>query len=220
MLIFLKNQIIIFLLVVFFSTSIALANETSDVIFLKNGTKVTGKIIKYDVEKEVVIKTESGTELQYKMSDVEKIDFKSESFYQYKKTSAELGVTLGTPAVLNLVLGKHFDNLMVKASGFYLGSDAKGIQFEIGYKLAEFARTYHAINIAGGFSEMRTTSSTLNDTDNELCPSKLYKWNYIGIVYNLNTNGFYLQSGLSIGEGDYISPQFMFQIGYVYQFRD
>ncbi len=214
MLFSLKNQIIMFLLVVFFSTCIALSNETSDVIFLKNGTKVTGKIIKFDVDKEVVIKTESGAELQYKMSDVDKIDFKSESFYQYKKTSAELGVTLGTPAGLNVVGAKHFDNLMVKASGFYLGKNAKGIQFEIGYKLAEFARTYHAINIVAGVAELRESNA-------KYINNYIYKsWQYLGVVYNLNTNGFYLQTGLSHSYGDFPSPQFLLQIGYVYQFRD
>ncbi len=201
-------------LLLFFVANIALSNETSDIIYLKNGTKVIGKIIKFDVDKEVIIKTESGSELQYKMSDVDKIDFKSESFYQYKKTSAELGVTIGTPASLNLVAGKHFENTMIKASGFYLGDISKGIQLELGYKLAEFARTYHAINIVAGVAELRESNA-------KYINNYIYKsWQYIGVVYNLNTNGFYLQTGLSHSYGDFSSPQLLLQIGYVYQFRD
>ena len=149
------------------------------------------------------------------MSDVDKIDFKSKSFYQYKKTSAELGVTLGTPAGLNVVGAKHFDNLMVKASGFYLGYPVKGIQLELGYKFSEYDRTYNAFNIVAGIAEYGE-----KERINFHWSIYNYKsWKYIGIVYNLNTNGFYLQSGLSIGEGDFTNPQLLLQVGYVYQFR-
>lgn len=212
-----KNWITLLMLLLFVSTNNALGSQDSDVVYLKNGSKIVGQIIKFEIDKEVVIKIESGTEFSYKMSDVDKIDFKSESFYQYKNTSSEFGVTFGTPAALNLVIAKHFDKLMLKASGFYLGNVAKGLQIEFGYKLSEFARTYHAISLVGGLSELRAKQVSIFGGGESYVQQN---WNYVGIAYNLNTNGFYLQTGLSVGEGDFDNPQFMLQIGYVYQYRN
>lgn len=210
-----KNWVALVLLLLFVSTNKVLCDQNSDIIYLKNGSKIVGQIVKFQIDKEVTIKTETGTELSYKMSDVEKIDFKSESFYQYKNTSSEFGITFGTPSGLNLVVATHIGKIMIKGSGLYLGDIAKGLQFEIGYKLSEFARTYHAINLVGGYSSLQSKEQTIFG---EQTVQK--KWTYVGIVYNLNTNGFYLQPGLSIGTGDFTNPQFMFQIGYVYQFRN
>ena len=45
-------------------------------------------------------------------------------------------------------------------------------------------------------------------------------WTYIGAIYELNFHGFFIQPGLSIGDGDFSSPQLLFQIGYVYRFNN
>ncbi len=198
-------------LFLFFVANIALSNETEDIIYLNNGTKVTGKIIKYDLNNGVVIKTEKGTEFEYKMAEIEKIEFKSKTNNQYRKTKSELGITLGMPANFNLVFSKHIDDLVLKATGFSLGTFGTGIQIDVGYKFSEFDRTYHSLNVVGGISSFSGTNNDKKWVN--------IKWNYVGIVYNFNTNGFFLQPGISIGEGNISSPVFLFQIGYVYQYR-
>ena len=215
------------LVVIFIISSLKLFSaEQVDIIHLKNGSVIVGKIIKYDAGKEVEIQTSDGNRFVFKMEQVEKIDFMVDKDQGYKKTKSELGGTLGTPAALNFIFGKHFDKYMVKVSGMYLGRTAKGIQLELGLKLSEFKRTYHALSLVGGYSyleyeEKKNYGYNIN---------RIEEWTYGGLVYNLNTNGFYLQAGLSLGNGVYSNetgiiedmpnPQFIFQIGYVYQFRD
>ena len=215
------------LVVIFIISSLKLFSaEQVDIIHLKNGSVIVGKIIKYDAGKEVEIQTSDGNRFVFKMEQVEKIDFMVDKDSGFKKTKSEIGATFGTPAALNFVFGKHFDKYMVKASGMYLGRSAKGIQLELGLKLSEFKRTYHAVSLVGGYSyleyeEKKNYGNNIN---------RISEWTYGGLVYNLNTNGFYLQAGLSLGNGVYSNetgiiedmpnPQFIFQIGYVYQFRD
>lgn len=216
------------LVVIFIISSLKLFSaEQVDIIHLKNGSVIVGKIIKYDAGKEIEIQTNDGNRFVFKMEQVEKIDFMVDKDPGYKKTKSELGGTIGTPAAINFVFGKHFDKYMVKASGMYLGRTAHGIQLELGLKLSEFKRTYHAVNIIGGYSFLQIESLSQNSGYKQY---ESTEWSYGGIVYNLNTNGFYLQAGLSLGSGiyshptkgieDVTNPQFMFQIGYVYQFRE
>ncbi|MDT3739903.1 MAG: hypothetical protein RO257_10440 [Candidatus Kapabacteria bacterium] len=215
------------LVVIFIISSLKLFSaEQVDIIHLKNGSVIVGKIIKYDAGKEVEIQTSDGNRFVFKMEQVEKIDFMVDKDSGFKKTKSELGGTFGTPAVLNFVIGKHFDKYMVKASGLYLGRSAKGIQLELGLKLSEFKRTYHAISLVGGYSYLEYEEKKIYDNN----INRISEWTYGGLVYNLNTNGFYLQAGLSLGNGlatndlgeivDMPNPQIIFQIGYVYQFRD
>ena len=222
MIIITTNRIALVLLLIFVSSNIALSSQDFDFIILKNGSKIYGQIIKFDIDNEIIIKTASGTELSYKMSDVEKIYFKSKYFEQYEKTNWELGISVGMPLALNLVVGKHFKNLMVKgvASRFhYDSSELNGLQIEFGYKFSEIDNTYHAINIVSGFlNEINTNENNLG-----VVSEFKYRWDYTGIVYNLNTNGFYFQAGLGNFKKSTLSHFILFpifQIGYVYQFRN
>ncbi len=221
-----KVLIVLITFLIIFSGVKSVSAEQVDIIHLKNGSVIVGKIIKYDAGKEVEIQTSDGNRFVFKMEQVEKIDFMVDKDSGFKKTKSEIGATFGTPAALNFVFGKHFDKYMVKASGMYLGRSAKGIQLELGLKLSEFKRTYHAVSLVGGYSyleyeEKKNYGNNIN---------RISEWTYGGLVYNLNTNGFYLQAGLSLGNGlatndlgeivDMPNPQIIFQIGYVYQFRD
>jgi hypothetical protein len=208
---------VVLMTVIFIFSSIKLLSvEQVDIIHLKSGSKIVGKIIKYDAANEVEIQSSDSIRFVFKMDLVEKIEFMVDKDQGYKSTMTEFGGTFGTPAVINLVFGKHFDKYMVKASGMYLGSTAKGIQLELGLKLSEFKNTYHAISLVGGYSYIKNKQTSLYGYEQY----QVSEWMYGGIVYNLNTNGFYLQPGLSIGSGSYNNPQIMIQIGYVYQFRE
>ncbi len=44
------------------------------------------------------------------------------------------------------------------------------------------------------------------------------EWTFLGLVYNLNFRGFFLEPGLTFGEGDYSNPQGALQIGYMHRF--
>lgn len=209
-----KNCVVLVIVLLFVTANNCFSLLESDEIHLKNSSKIVGKIVKFDVDDEVTIRTDSGSELTCKMSDVDKIEFKSAHF-KNKKTSSELGVTFGTPSLGNIVAGYHLNNLMFKASGLYLG-DRRGIQLEFGYKFSEYARTYHAFSIVGGLQSFEFFENCMPLTERKYVEKN---WKYVGIVYNMNSNGFYIQPGICIGEGDFSNPNYLIQIGYVYQFR-
>lgn len=82
-----------------------------------------------------------------------------------------------------------------------------GMQLNISYKLFDSQNILHNIGIALGGLSYQEYSNNVEKT----------KWTYFGIVYNLNCGGFFFESGLSIGEGDFTNPQAIFQIGYMYR---
>jgi len=45
------------------------------------------------------------------------------------------------------------------------------------------------------------------------------RWSYGVFGYNLNWDGFFLEIGISLGKGDFTSPQPHWQIGYVHRFN-
>lgn len=127
----------------------------------------------------------------------EEIDLRQESYQ-------EIGINFGTPAVLNLAFGHWFNSVGVRVSGMYFGT-TNGVQLNVGLKLSDNVRTRHALFIIGGISNI--------DLDN-----RVREWTFLGLVYNLNFRGFFLEPGLTFGEGDYSNPQVALQIGYMHRF--
>lgn len=121
--------------------------------------------------------------------------------------SSEFGIVFGTPGTINLNYAKHFESFLLKFSGMYLGK-FQGGQIDVGYKINTWKRTYQAITLAAGLSRLP------RETEIYAQPLPTKKWNYASINYLLNTRGFLLSVGLSAGEGDFTTPQLMFQIGY------
>ncbi len=125
--------------------------------------------------------------------------------------SSEFGLVFGTPGTINLNYAKHFGGLLMKVSGMYL-ANFQGAQLDVGYKVYLEKRTYQAITIAGGMSRFPQETALF------AIPLPTKKWDYVSINYLLNTQGFLFSLGLSAGEGDFTTPQFMFQIGFSSQF--
>ena len=116
----------------------------------------------------------------------------------------EIGINIGTPAALNLAFGHWFNSVGVRVSGMYFGQ-TNGVQLNLGLKLSDNARRRHALFIIGGISNI--------DLNN-----RVREWTFLGLVYNLNFRGFFLEPGLTFGEGDYSNPQVALQIGYMHRF--
>lgn len=126
--------------------------------------------------------------------------------------NGEIGLYLGTPAGINLTGAIHADRLLVRLSGMSL-STISGIQVDVGYKFSEKLKTYHALTVGVGTFKI---ASTQTDSYNS---SSVNWWDYVSLNYMLNTKGFLLGVGLSVGDGTFTNPQLMFQIGYSYQIR-
>lgn len=128
-----------------------------------------------------------------------------------KRISTELGIALGTPAIINLIVTQHFSDFLVKLSGIYLDK-YEGIQIDFGYKFSESRYTYHAITLGAGYLDYSAYLDNNGHFNN-----RSY-WEYASLQYLLNTKGFLFSAGLSAGDGSFSNPQLMLQIGYSYQF--
>jgi hypothetical protein len=179
-----------------------LAQQEVDVVYLKNGSKILGTIIEQVPNKQLKIRMRDGSEFVYTFDEIEIIRKETPALFETTGTFleyTELGVAIGTPAVLNIELGYWMDEVGVRLSGgIFPGA---GIQANLGFKLAENAKRSHVIAAVFGASEIDH-----------------YEWTYAGVAYELNYHGIFLQAGLTAGRGDYSSPQIIFQLGYVYRF--
>ena len=137
-----------------------------------------------------------------------------------QKTSlTEIGLTLGTPAGLNLVLG-YWDvgasvPWLVRVSGMSYGSNLEGIQGDLGWVFFEHEhfKQYLAATFTAGrnHNDVTTHHMTLG-----------------GPTYGFNLYGFAVQAGLGFGTydnvhddgtlGDTYNVQLLAQVGYTFLF--
>jgi len=104
----------------------------------------------------------------------------------------EFGVTLGTPAGLNLVLGVWGVQslpIVARISGGFFGNDLSGIQLELGFRLSHTRNFRHALSLGFVHTEANFLFTKMN-------------WTGIGPLYVLNWGGFSFQTGLTFGSGE------------------
>jgi len=129
----------------------------------------------------------------------------------------EIGFTLGTPAVGNLVFGYWSANedfpWIIRVSGMDYGN-TRGIEGDFGWAFSREGRfkQYVALNVSSG--NIRASDST-----------ETIKFTGAGPVYGFNLYGFALQAGLNFGSSNIYyddgaistgSVYIVFQIGYTY----
>lgn len=122
------------------------------------------------------------------------------------------GGTLGTPGGLNLVAGYYFNGWGVRLSGMYL-STINGLEFELLRNIGRNGLFSHNIHVGIGRSHVELESERYAGV------YEVYDWRYMMAGYDFNWNSFYVSASLSAGSGDFSSPQLLFQLGYVKEFR-
>lgn len=196
-----------------------IAGDTKDIVYLKDGSKITGNIIAVRRDKSIRIKTDGGNEIIFPKSEVFRVEQESYGIIKnVKKSYIEFGFNIGTPGGLNLAFGGFGDVVGFRLSGFYLPTIA-GIQANLNFKLYESRNTLINIALLAGSMEAKDPNNNSNSypysADN---PFKY--WTYYGMALDMNFSGFFLELGLSDGKGDFSSPQLLFQIGYMKRFND
>ena len=109
----------------------------------------------------------------------------------------ELGITVGTPSILNLVVGRWWEQWGVRAIGMTYGANCRGIQLYAGYEFIHDKDHRHCIGLAGG-----TWHYSYND------------WRFLGPAYDLYIGGFFMEFGIAWGKGSYMANQVLWQFGY------
>ncbi|SEL78202.1 hypothetical protein SAMN05216262_1228 [Colwellia chukchiensis] len=113
----------------------------------------------------------------------------------------KIGLSVGSPALANIVIHKEIKGLKFQLSGGYWGDKVSGI--EVGTSFYNNPDNFISnANIVLGYSRQEN--------------SKLKEWSYAGITTRLEKNGFFIEPGLSFGSGDYSSPQLLIQAGYLW----
>ena len=172
-------------------------------IVTNDGNKIIGDIIEEQSEW-IIIKSPKDLEIKIPRSKITSI------FYEnalYRKKYPVFGMTIGTPAALNLVWGYYFENYGIRCSGLYLDT-VSGIQLNALRKLKETPNFLQNASILAG------SAFTINNED------RIEKyWNYIGVGYDLNWYGFFFELDITVGSGSYSSPQMGLQIGYVHRYN-
>jgi len=123
------------------------------------------------------------------------------STQSYANDDLELGVSLFTPSAFNLVAKGNIDNHHLSVSGNYLGDDAHGIQlgYSLLYRPGKGARS---VDVVMGYSEVSYN-----------------EWTYVGLNATFQYGGFFIEPGISIGEGDFCNPQLLLQMGWLWSVK-
>lgn len=128
-----------------------------------------------------------------------------------------VGGTLVTPAGLNLVVAHYSRSLGVRLAAGYWGSIG-GAQIDLAYEMGRRRNFSHHLYLGVGASSVEVEEMVSAGRYYNVATSTK-TWQYVGLGYDVNWNGFFVSSGLNIGSGDFSSPQLMAQIGYVYEIR-
>jgi hypothetical protein len=122
-----------------------------------------------------------------------------DTIYPYK---SRLALTIGTPAALQLDYshwGPGHLGYRITAGGL---EGAAGVQAEITERISrKNARTLMDISFGVGYSNIYVDRET-------------HEWTYAGGFWTLNSGALFLQTGLTVGDGDYESPTLSLQLGF------
>ena len=116
----------------------------------------------------------------------------------------QIGVSIGSPAVVNLVYKGTIAEQPINISGMYWDNSYHGI--EVGYRILEKEELNATVQLLAGYTQIEDFDNT-ND-----------KWRYVGASATFSWGGFFIEPGISIGSGDYSNPQGHLQVGYLWEF--
>jgi hypothetical protein len=123
-----------------------------------------------------------------------------------------IGAAMGTPSGLAFAAGAALDPFQIRIAGGWWKSGWNGIQGSIGIPFSRGPYLTHGLAIAWGFYKANPVLP--DDQGNDAMVVK--QEHYVGLVYDVDYAGFFLQSGLAAGWGDYPNPQVLVQFGYLF----
>jgi hypothetical protein len=187
--------------------AIALALEVLTI----DGKTFKGKILDENQDF-VIVEIENGVQVKIEQKDILSIQGRT------KETKPEypvLGVTYGSPAVLNLVAGYYLKEFGLKLSGGYW-PHFEGVQIDLSKKLVDNENILCNVSLVGGIIQTSgTTEGYLNwNGNNDLNGT----WMYAGLGAEINWKGLCLEVDWVTGDFPNKSA-FPFHVGYVQRFN-
>jgi hypothetical protein len=176
-----------------------------------DGQTFRGKILDENQDF-VIVEIENGVQVKIEQKDILGIQGR------VKKTRMEypvLGVTYGSPAVLNLVAGYYLKEFGLKLSGGYW-PHFTGVQADLSKKLVDNEKMLFNVSLVGGIIATNgTTHGYLNWNGENAIEGT---WTYAGLGAEINWKGFCLEIDWVTGSFPSKSA-FPFHAGYVHRFN-
>ena len=181
-------------------------------IMTNDGQKFDGKVLEEEPDY-VLMEIENGVQVRIDKSQIAYFQ-REDSKKPYAQEYPVLGLTYGSPTVLNLVAGYYLADFGLKFSGAYWGG-IKGIQADLSVKLVDDEKFLANFSLVGGAID--TTSA---NNGYSLWSTGYWggtDWTYGGIGFDINYGGFMFE--LDGVMGNFPNPVALpVQIGYVERF--
>ncbi len=119
-----------------------------------------------------------------------------------------VGAVLGAPSGVALMGGLDVGPLAVRLSGGSWGKDWSGIQGDLAFHVIRSSSLDIGLALIGGeFQNIVATNQA---------GRQYTRQQYGGLACDVSLAGFFLETGLASGPGQYSNPQFTFQFGYLW----
>lgn len=183
-------------------------------IMTNDGQKFEGKILEEQTDY-VLMEIENGVQVRIDKSEIAYIQREENKVKPFAQEYPVLGVTYGSPTVLNFVAGYYLADFGLKFSGAYWGN-VKGIQADLSIKLVDNPSFLANFSLVGG--AVGTTSA---NNGYSIWSSGAWggtDWTYGGIGFDINYGGFVFEvDGVT---GNFPNPVALpVQIGFAQRFN-
>lgn len=173
------------------------------------GEEYLGELLVESIDT-LILRSDGGIDIILPRSAVDEIDY---AYGDRRGPFWSLGLTVGMPAGLNLVIERRFsDRFGVRVTGGYIWY-AGGAEIDGLYRLGRSGTAEHHLLLGVGAMILRSHSYTGNTFEPVINDRR-----YVQTGYALHWGGFNAVAAVSIGFGDMVNPMPMLQIGYVHRF--
>ena len=182
-------------------------------ILTNDGQRFIGKVLE-ETATDYLMEIENGVQVRIGKDQVAHFD-QAEAPKESLKEYPVLGLTYGTPSVLNLVGGYYLNDFGLKLSGAYWGG-VHGLQADLSYKAVDNENVLVDFSLVSGFVQTSGASNGLS-----LWSSGAWSgtdWGYYGLGFDVNYGGFFFEvMGVT---GNFPNPvAFPYQIGFEERFN-
>lgn len=183
-------------------------------VMTNDGQKFVGKILEEQADY-LLLEIENGVHVRIDKSEIAHIQREDLKALEPSQDYPLLGITYGSPSVLNLVAGYSLPVFGLKFSGAYWGG-VRGIQADLFLKLEEEKSFLADFDLVGGVVGTNGANNGYS-----LWSSGAWSgtaWNYAGIGFDVNYEGFVFE--LDGVTGNFPNPVALpFQIGFTQRFN-
>lgn len=144
---------------------------------------------------------------QAQTNDTSATAFKEDSF-------TVTGAVLGAPTGMNILIGHHFNPFACRLSGGYWRKNWYGAQADLSCDFIHQSSLAVGVSLVAGV----TAADPILPNDKQESVVQVEKQRYLGLALDFFYGGFFLQTGMAAGAGDYPNPFFTFQCGYLFVF--